>query len=66
MINLWGDGMYASEYYGGPRQSVLNNGTIKIENEIPTADIIAFFEEKDNTVSEIKETNSNTDKPNCI
>lgn len=50
MINLWGDGQYASEYYGGPRQSVLNNGTVKIETEIPTADIIKYFEPKSKEV----------------
>ena len=45
-INLWGDGQYAVEMYNDSRKSVLNNGTIKIENEIPDANIIAYFSPK--------------------
>jgi len=43
LINLWGDGIYASEYYFTNKPSVLNNGTVKITQEIPDADIINFF-----------------------
>jgi len=45
LINLYGDGMYASEYYSDLKPSPLNNGTLKIENEIPNADIIAYYGE---------------------
>jgi len=43
LINLYGDGMYASEYYTELDPSPLNNGTLKIDNEIPDADIIAYY-----------------------
>jgi hypothetical protein len=43
LINLLGDGRLVSEYYTDSRKSVLNNGTEKIENEIPDDDIIAYF-----------------------
>lgn len=43
LINLYGDGRLVSEYYTDTRKSVLNNGTAKIENEIPDSDIIAYF-----------------------
>ena len=43
LINLYGDGRLVSEYYTDSRKSVLNNGTEKIENEIPDDDIIAYF-----------------------
>lgn len=43
LINLYGDGNLVSEYYTDTRKSVLNNGTAKIENEIPDDDIIAHF-----------------------
>jgi hypothetical protein len=39
-INLWGDGQYATEMYNDTRKSVFNNGTVKIENEIPDQKII--------------------------
>jgi alkylated DNA repair dioxygenase AlkB len=45
LINLYGDGMYASEYYSDLKPSPLNNGTLKIEQEIPDADIIAYYGE---------------------
>jgi len=45
MINLHGDGQYASEYYKFPVKSVLNNNTAKIDTEIPDEDIIALFPE---------------------
>jgi len=43
MINLHGDGQYASEYYKLPVKSVLNNNTVKIDNEMPDADVFAMF-----------------------
>jgi len=39
-INLWGDGQYATEMYNDTRRSVFNNGTVQIENEIPSQKII--------------------------
>lgn len=43
LINLWGDGQFASEYYTENKPSVINNNTVKIENEIPDGVIINFF-----------------------
>jgi len=43
LINLYGDGVFASEYYSVNKPSVFNNGTKKIDNEIPNADIINYF-----------------------
>jgi predicted NAD-dependent protein-ADP-ribosyltransferase YbiA (DUF1768 family) len=43
MINLRGDGQYATEHYTDDRMSVLNNGTMKIDFEIPDEDIIEFY-----------------------
>ena len=53
LINLVGDGQYASEYYEDYRPSVLNNGTVKIDMEIPNADIITYYAPgiKENVVS---------------
>jgi hypothetical protein len=43
LVNLLGDGNIVSEYYLDGRKSVLNNGTIKIDQEIPDAKIIEYF-----------------------
>jgi hypothetical protein len=43
LINLYGDGQLASEYYLDFQPSVLDNGTVKIANEITDADIINYF-----------------------
>ena len=62
LVNLYGDGQYGSEYYDSFKPSEMNNGSVKIANEIPDADIIRFFgtriEEKD-PVEENKELNNN-------
>ena len=51
-INLHGDGMYASEYYGDGRPSIFNNGSQKnvrnvegtlVSNEILDQDIVDFY-----------------------
>jgi hypothetical protein len=56
-INLWGDGQYATEMYNDTRKSVFNNGTIKVENEIPNQKIIDYFTEtKEEVVPLQKET----------
>jgi len=43
LVNLLGDGNLVSEYYLDGRKSVLNNGTIKLDQEIPDAKIIKYF-----------------------
>ena len=43
LVNLYGDGQLVSEYYLDNRRSVINNGTVQIEKEIPDADLIKFF-----------------------
>jgi hypothetical protein len=44
LVNLLGDGNIVSEYYLDGRPSVLNNGTIKIDQEISDARIIEYFD----------------------
>jgi hypothetical protein len=44
MINLHGDGQFASEYYVNPIPSVLNNNTIKPIIEMPNEEIIKHFD----------------------
>jgi hypothetical protein len=43
LVNLLGDGSLVSEYYLDGRKSVLNNGTVKVENEIPDSDIVDYY-----------------------
>ena len=43
LVNLLGDGNLVSEYYLDGRKSVLNNGTVKIDQEISDAKIIEYF-----------------------
>ena len=43
LVNLYGDGQLVTEHYIDPQPSVLNNGTVKVSNEIPDADIINYF-----------------------
>jgi hypothetical protein len=43
MINLYGDGMFASEYNINNTPSDIDNGTVKISNEIPDTDIIDYY-----------------------
>jgi hypothetical protein len=42
-INLLGDGQYASEYKIFPTSSPINNGTVKIEQELPDNDILRYM-----------------------
>jgi len=42
LINLWGDGIFASEYYNDNRKSVFNNGTMKT-TELQDSDIIKYY-----------------------
>jgi len=43
LVNLYGDGQRANEHYSDFRQSVIENGTIQINQEIPDADIIEYY-----------------------
>lgn len=43
LVNLWGDGQLLSEYYSDFRPSAIHNGTARIDNEIPNADIINLY-----------------------
>lgn len=39
-INAWGDGFRAQEYYNTVRESVFNNGYIKIPNELTNEEVV--------------------------
>ena len=43
LVNLWGDGNRAVEYYPYSKRSIYNNGTVQIDNEIPDNDIISLY-----------------------
>ena len=43
MVNLYGDGNRASEYYTDFDQSVINNGTIKVQQELNDRDIVSNY-----------------------
>jgi hypothetical protein len=45
-INAWGDGKWANEFYATPQKSVIDNGFIKIEDELKVTDaqIMAHFD----------------------
>jgi hypothetical protein len=43
MINLLGDDRFASEYYTDNRMSILDNGTVKINEEIPNNVLIEYY-----------------------
>jgi hypothetical protein len=43
LINLRGDGQYAVEHYTDNRKSVINNGTIKMNNEVSDEDLIEYY-----------------------
>jgi hypothetical protein len=43
LVNLYGDGQRAAEHYSDFRRSVIENGTIQIDQEIPDADIIEYY-----------------------
>ena len=45
-INLLGDGQFATEHYLDDRRSIYNNGSEQLDNVIPDADIIDFFNPK--------------------
>lgn len=55
LINLWGDGNLASEYYSTFKPSVLDNGTVKIDNEISDGDLINYFAPKKQIIQKVEE-----------
>jgi hypothetical protein len=66
LVNLWGDGMYASEYYLDNKPSAMNNGTVKVEKELTNGEIIQAFTErteKANTDTSSPTSLANTIKP---
>jgi hypothetical protein len=44
MINAWGDSFKANEFYESARKSVIENGFLKVNNEVSDETIIAYFE----------------------
>jgi hypothetical protein len=44
MINAWGDSYRANEFYNTARKSVIDNGFLKVENEVSDATMVAYFE----------------------
>jgi hypothetical protein len=42
-INAWGDGFRAKEFYPLSRQSVIDNGTLKVENEMSDESLIPLL-----------------------
>ncbi len=54
-INLLGDGQLATEYSVYPRESVINNSTVKVETELSDMDIIRYFVTSSVDVSQEKE-----------
>ena len=51
-VNAWGEGYKAQEYYTTPRQSALNNKTMKVEAELSNEEIIAAIKGEVPQVSE--------------
>jgi hypothetical protein len=43
LINLYGDGSLVSEYYNDGRPSVIDNGTVKISDNISNDTLIEYF-----------------------
>ena len=46
MINAWGDGYRANELYNTDTQSVINNGFIKVEKELPNNTVANYFKQE--------------------
>ena len=68
LVNLYGDGQYASEYHLDGQPSPIDNGTIKIDNEIPNKDLIQYFapkvEEKVLSSQPVQQTSKTTQAAN--
>ena len=43
LVNLTGDGQLLSEYYDYNKPSVVNNGTIRINEEIPDSHLVSYY-----------------------
>jgi len=43
LVNLYGDGQYASEYVTDGKPSIFDNGSVKVENEMPDRDIVNYY-----------------------
>jgi len=43
LVNLYGDGQYASEYKTDGKPSIFNNGSVKVEDEMPDVDIVNYY-----------------------
>jgi hypothetical protein len=56
MINAWGDSFRAQEFYTTARESIIDNGFIKVDNEVSDSTIGELFSNKYKTVKQIKET----------
>jgi hypothetical protein len=46
MINAWGDSLRANEFYDTARKSVIENGFLKVDNEVSDETIAAYFGEQ--------------------
>jgi hypothetical protein len=42
-VNAWGDGFNGQEYYKQPRPSVIDNGTLKVKEELDDAKLIEIY-----------------------
>ena len=63
MINAWGDGSRANEFYNQPQKSVLDNGFIKVEKEVADGDIIPYLSQE-NAKGNAQNVPSNQDVAN--
>ena len=43
-ISAWGNGPFANEYYTVAKPSVINNGYMKIENEVDNSTVVGYFD----------------------
>jgi hypothetical protein len=44
MVNAWGDSFRANEFYDHARKSVIDNGFLKVENEVDDSTIVTYFD----------------------
>ncbi len=71
-INAWGDshsseGVYysANEFYDVAKPSIIDNGFIKVENELSDETILTYFEKQVKEAPK-QEDNSEEEIPNCV
>jgi hypothetical protein len=65
MINLHGDGQYASEYYNSPIPSVLDNNTASPGVELPNSEIIKHFGGTGEETLPLPKNNNKEDNTAC-